>query len=479
MCGILMFHGPSASERLKRSLNRLNHRGPDDDNIWSDGELALGFTRLAINDKGILGRQPHIHGDLIGAVNGEIYNHRELASTHKLAFQGASDTGVVLPLFERNGSQVIDELDGFYSSVIIRQTTTEVFCFRDHIGKKPLFVGRSGNELFITSELKTLDEIDWFKMLPKGATQVDLKTGKVIQMAKHQLQSPKMEIEELIKEAVRKRIPEVGQPVGLFLSGGLDSSIIAAQTLQCRKDVTYYTLASPSALDQAPAEIIIKHLGLRDLRRVPLPSATELPELLQKVVYATESYNPSIVSNGLATFLLAQAAHNDGIRVVLTGDGADELFGGYHNFTEKEAWRKTREHLLSDMQFTELRRIDTCSMAHGVEIRCPFLDRMIQAYSNKLRYNQMYDGDENKVTLRRQFKSTLPYEILHRKKVSFDVGSGIRKAVVRYLTRNGASESQELLTIWKELFNFDESNSHFHSYPEFDFAIKQRGEMHR
>lgn len=473
-----MLSGPGAVVRLPECLRRLRHRGPDDTGTWSDGDLALGFARLAINGAGAIGRQPNQHGGLIGAINGEIYNHRELKRRCGLSLS-ESDTDVILPLFARNGPRIIDDLDGFYSAVVIDPYTREALCFRDHMGKKPLFVGRSSTELFITSELKAINEYEWFKPLPLGVARVDLDTGVVTPIATHRPVPVEQDLAAAFEQAVQKRIPNFGQPVGAFLSGGLDSSLVAAFASRLRRDVTYFTLGDADSPDRQAVNAVVAALGLVDVRTVPLPELASLPALIQRVVHATESYNPSIVSNGLATYLLAQAAHDAGIKVVLTGEGADELFGGYHSFTEQDPWVDVRRQLIHDMQFTELRRLDMSCMAHSVEPRCPFLDRSIRAISDSLGFYDLYNKGENKVALRRAFEGVLPPEILLRKKTSFDVGSGIRGDVVRYLQRDGRSEREELRHIWSRLFRFEGSEPYFHAYPVFDYAIDRRGEIHR
>jgi asparagine synthase (glutamine-hydrolysing) len=478
MCGIVMLFGPSAVSRLPSCLNRLRHRGPDDQVTWSSGGLALGFARLAINGDGMHGRQPYEHGDQMGAINGEIYNYRSLAAEHGIG-PTSCDTNVVLPLLERFGPRVIDHLDGFYAGVVVRRSSHEVFCLRDHMGKKPLFVGRSASEVFIASELKVFHRVEWFKPLPRGVSKVDLRSGEVVQLAEHQAPESEEGLGALFQAAVLKRLPEANQPVGVFLSGGLDSSLVAAFVARERPDATYFTLGDANSPDWRAVDAVTAALALRDVRPVSLPSRERFPSLLQEIVHATESFNPSIVSNGLATYLLAEAAHDAGIKVVLTGEGADELFGGYHMFGPDDPWRAVRDRLVDDMHQTELRRLDLSSMAHSVEARCPFLDRAVRAFSDRLTFNQLYDRDENKVSLRRTFEGLLPRDVLHRRKTSFDVGSGLRGELVHYLRRDGRTERDELRDVWRRSFSFDESEPYFHAYPVFEAAIDARGATHR
>jgi asparagine synthase (glutamine-hydrolysing) len=478
VCGIVLLSGPRAASRLPECLRRLRHRGPDDEGTWVEANVALGFARLAINGDGPVGHQPHRHADFVAAINGEIYNHEELARAHGLR-SSACDTHVIAPMLEVSGPRVIDELDGFYSGVVVRTASRGALCLRDHMGKKPLFVGRSSTEVFITSEVKVFDEIDWFEPLPLGVAKVDLDTGEVTRVASHRPVTPERDLASSFQRAVRKRMPHPDQPLGVFLSGGIDSSLVAAFASRIRSDITYFTLGNADGPDHRAVKSVVESLGLRDVRSIPLPPSTSIPALVREVVRVTESFNPSIVSNGLATYLLAKAAHDAGIKVVLTGEGADELFGGYHLFQEHEPWREVRAQLIDDMQFTELRRLDLSCMAHAVEPRCPFLDREVRAISDALEFHDLFEGSENKMVLRRSFDGVLPTEILHRRKTSCDVGSGIRGAVVRYLRGNGRSEREELRGIWGQMFAHDHSKPYFHAYPVLDAAIDKRGEAPR
>ncbi len=478
MCGIVFMRGPRAEERLPEALQRLCHRGPDFQHSVVEGDVAMGFARLAINGGESDGRQPYRHGDYIGAINGEVYNHQELAAANNLE-ASQCDTHIVLPLLVLHGVETVREMDGFYSGVALHLPSRRVICLRDHIGKKPLFWGRSGTELFIVSEMKAVEECEWFEVVPLGMSSIDLDTGVLNRTVGHRPVVSEGGLAQHFANAVRKRLPTVDQPVGVFLSGGLDSSLVAAFVNEVRSDAIYFTLGSADGPDQRAAQATVAALGLHDVREIPLPHSDQLPDLIRKTVYATESFNPSIVSNGLATYLLSRAANGAGIKVVLSGEGADELFGGYHHFRTSDPWRQVRERLIEDMKVTELRRLDMSSMANGVEVRCPFLDRSVRSFSDGLGYPELYSESTNKVYLRTCFKGVLPEAVLHRRKVSFDVGSGIRGLVVRYLRRNGAGEREELLKVWRGCFAFDPHVPYFHEYPVFDAAIDRRGEGHR
>jgi asparagine synthase (glutamine-hydrolysing) len=478
VCGVVLLAGPRARDRIEVVTSRLRHRGPDDQTHWAAEHVALGFTRLEINGPGALGRQPYEHGESVGAFNGEIYNHQELASEHGLP-RGLSDTRVILPLLARLGPRVIDVLDGFYAGVALDRSTDELLCLRDHMGKKPLFVGRSFGEVFVVSELKALDGVEWFAPLPLGASSVDLRTGRVRVLAEHRAHPLRGDLPRILRAAVHKRVPSPDQPVGVFLSGGLDSAIVSAFVARERTDATFFVLGNEDGPDRQAVSSLVAALQLANVREVPLPPPDALDGLLRAVVESTESFNPSIVSNGAATYLLARAARDAGIEVVLTGDGADELFGGYHDFAPGDPWNEMRQRLVEDMQSTELRRLDLCTMAHGVEARCPFLDREVRAHAAALGFEDLYADGENKVALRRAFVDVLPPDVLHRRKNSFDVGSGMRRMVVQHLRRHGRSERDELRLLWRERFTLDAANPYFGAYPAFDPAIDVRGETHR
>lgn len=473
MCGIVAIIG---NGNIENALNKIKHRGLDATRIVHTKKIAIGFNRLAINDKSENGTQPFEFNNLVGVFNGEIYNADELRKEFSIATKSNSDTEIILPLFEKLGRSVIHHLDGFYSGIIYDIKNKQIFLLRDYIGKKPLFFGTSNNESFIVSELKAIDFINDFQIVPKGFSE--LKNGKINLLENHQIPFVSKDVlKETFVEAVKKRIPKNEKQFGVFLSGGLDSSIIASIVAKYADNVIYYTLGNTD--DLSYVNLLAKKLNLK-IKNVELPKSNELPELIDKVVCHTESYNPSIISNGLATFLLSQEARKDNLKVVLSGEGADELFCGYPISKNINEWLEKRAELIENMHFTELRRLDLSSMAHTIEIRCPFLDRKVYSVSNDCNESDLTRDFQGKQILRKAFKDDLPNEILGRNKMSFDVGSGIRKMVVEYLTRSGKTEREQLKEIWNKHFeNSLSDNFYFHSYPTFDKAIEKRGVSHK
>lgn len=475
MCGIVAIIDNS---NIQNALNKIKHRGLDSIKILCSENVSFGFNRLAINDKTENGIQPFEFGNFIGVFNGEIYNADELRKQFTIESKSKSDTEIILPLFEKLGSSIIHYLDGFYSGIIYDKESKQIFTLRDYFGKKPLFYARNKDTSFIVSELKAVDFISDFTIVPKGFSE--LKNEKISLIEQHKTPfAPKEKIKQSVIEAVKKRIPKNEKQFGVFLSGGLDSSIIATIVAQHTDNVIYYTLGNTD--DCSFVDVLSKALNIENkIKKVELPKPNELPELINKVVYHTESYNPSIISNGLATYLLSVAAHKDNLKVVLSGEGADELFCGYPISTNIEEWFVKRDEFIENMHFTELRRLDLASMAQTIEIRCPFLDRQVYAASNDCAATDLISNFQGKQILRKAFKADLPKEIIERSKMSFDVGSGIRKLVVEYLTQNGKTEKEQLKEIWSKYFQKSlADNFYFHSYPTFDKAIEKRGVSHK
>ncbi len=488
MCGIITIIGLNSKAIAKAALAKIKHRGLDAHKLLKipNTNITIGFNRLAINDKSAKGVQPFEYGDLVGVFNGEIYNAKKLKKQYDITTNSQSDIEIILPLFEQLGTAIINHLDGFYAGLIINKNTQEIYTLKDYIGKKSLFYGATATHQFITSELKAIPKLLHFTPIPKGIAKLQNKQVKTLRQ--HQIKNAdKGDLQIYLLEAVKKRIPNNEAQFGVFLSGGLDSAIITYIVTQCASNVTYYTLGNKNAKDVNHVKILSKALNIeQQVKYIPLPALNELPKLTKQLVYHTESYNPSIISNGMATYLLAQAARQDGIKVILSGEGADELFCGYPMGKGNEIAKRIakRKELIQYMYLTELRRLDLASMANTIEVRCPFLDRKVFAAAMNCNAKDLFllkDKEvQGKMILRNLFAQHLPPIITNRKKMSFDVGSGIRKLLVPYLSQSGKTEKEALLQIWKSFFPKQLlQQSYFHAYPTFDKAIEKRGTTHR
>ncbi|AXG70812.1 asparagine synthetase B (glutamine-hydrolyzing) [Kordia sp. SMS9] len=483
MCGIVLTISAKDAAECKQILNAQQHRGHDHQGIVTFENMHIGFNRLAIVDATAMGNQPFETADYITVFNGEIYNHETLRETYQMTTKGTSDIEIIAPLFEILGETIIDVLDGFYSGIIIHKPTKTCYVLRDYIGKKPLFFIKTTAFNCIASELKGVETIKSFEPIPKGISVI--KGHQIIGIRSHQHKLlSKEKLKKVLEKAVYKRIPPHKVPFGVFISGGLDSAIIAAIIAKHSNLARYYCLGDENNEDYRHVQLLAKALQIQDkITYIPLPTVNTIATLIPKIVYHTESYNPSIISNGLATYLLAQQAAKDGLKVVLSGEGADELFCGYAITKDSNEWFAARNTLIQNLHFTELRRLDLTSMATTIEARCPFLDRDVYAIAIQLVKDELIHETsklQGKYILRQLFKNSIPDRIINRKKMSCDVGSGIRKAVVEFSTAHGQTENVHLQTIWKRFFPaLEAAHPYFSSYPIFDPFIAHRKAIHK
>ena len=490
MCGLVFAHGPNAETIVKAGLKKIAYRGPDEQKILNEGETCMGFVRLAINDQSDASMQPHEYGSLLGMFNAEIYNHAELKETLDCTPSSGSDTNVILPLFAQNRRILLQKLDGFFSGVIYDQQKRKLFTIRDLLGKKPLFLVKTGQNLVVTSELKSCSKIDGFQIIPRGICEIDLQAGSILQNNKNSqpyVPNKTILLWDAMVSAVNKRIPAFPPTkYAVFLSGGLDSSIIASLVHRstASKNARYYYFDNDNSEDTKYAREILEYLQIpnNQIKAVPTPQDSEIGQLISDVVYHTESYNPSIISNGIGTYILSKYARHDDIKVALGGDGADEVFCGYFDHGPDDDWQTQRHQLLNDLHTTELRRIDGAAMAHSIEVRCPFLDRDVIHISDKLNYADLYGsaskGYQRKKILRVTFSDILPVEVSQRPKVSFDRGTGIQEQVINYCKAQNLNEQEYLKQVWRKhsapSLSSWEDTPYFHSYPAFDKFIQSR-----
>ena len=492
MCGLICAWGPNSASIVANGLVKMQHRGPDGASSYQFGELNLGFVRLSINDHSGTAMQPINCGDLWGAFNCEIYNYEHLRTEHEISQAVGSDAAVILPLFAKNPFKILNQLRGFFSGVIYDAKNKKLYTLRDAIGQKPLFLARSGRTYILTSELKSCPELDAFEEVPLGLCQISLQGGEFRPLAVS-LPSPACpadgSLADILFQSVNMRTrSQDDSAFGVFLSGGLDSSIIAAlvNKSDAKENARYYFFDDATSQDTVYAKEVLSFLEISNcqLRPVSLPSPSEVKELIDNVVYHTESYNPSIISNGLGSYILSRAAHRDGLKFALGGDGADEVFCGYFDFKRHEDWMGSRDRLLRDLPRTEMRRVDMASMANSIEVRSPYLDAAVIRFADSLQFQDFYDIKEKppirKLVLRETFKDILPVSVTWRRKLSFDLGSGLQRLVYNICAASGHTETQHLKSIWWDHFHATlgklGEDSYFHSYSAFDKYIGRRGE---
>ena len=435
MCGIVAIYGDSVNRwapYLDTMLDRLSHRGPDDQGIYVDSNIALGQKRLSIIDVAG-GRQPIFAEDGQKCVicNGEIYNHLALRSElSQHQFRTNSDTEVILHLFEEIGEEAVSRLDGMFAFVLY--DGKDILIARDPLGIKPLYEGRKDNCLFFASEIKALEGV--------VASVQEFPPGHYYSSRKGLVQYYQLpEIEHWeddigrITDGLNRRLSEAVQkrwmsdvPLGCFLSGGIDSSLICAVSRQHFDRLETFSVGVEGATDLAYARKVADFLGTKHHEYVYTPD--EMIRVLPDVIYHLESFDPSLVRSAIPTYFVSRLAR-DYVKVILTGEGSDEIFAGYHYFKEidrKEALQEESIRILSGLHNLNLQRVDRATMAHSIEGRVPFLDidfiECAIAIDPKLKL-----AGENRIEkwlLRKAFTGYLPDEVLWRTKMEFADGCG-------------------------------------------------------
>lgn len=433
-------------------LDRLRHRGPDDRGELTIGNAWLGHTRLSIVDVAG-GHQPMTVKDpgFVIVANGEIYNHRDLRADldrdhegRPVAWQTASDSEVALHLIDREGPAGLAKLRGMFA-LAFSDGQERFLLARDPVGIKPLYWASHDGTVVAASELKAFDPgvRPWVETFPPGHYWTP--AGGLVRFAtavpdhvREPQDRPELsdaeelaEIRDVLVTAVDRRM--MGDvPVGCFLSGGLDSSIIAAiasrWTQRRGHRLQTFAVGTPDSPDLAAARVVAKVLGTDHHEAVLSPE--ENLDVVPEVVRSIEHFDPSLVRSAVANYVLAELTARH-VKVVLTGEGADELFGGYEYLHEGDYDHP--EHLHSELVRSveelhglNLQRCDRVTMAHGLEARVPFLDvDVIEAVLALPPAHKLPTGDRmEKDLLRRAFKGWIPDSVLWRTKEQFGDGSG-------------------------------------------------------
>ena len=460
MCGIVcLFDAKQKTETLRSQVlemsKKIRHRGPDWSGVFQDDNVIFSHERLAIVDP-TSGKQPlfSTDGSIVLAVNGEIYNHRELrAEFPDYPFQTESDCEVIIPLFQKYGKNFIDKLNGIFAFSIYDSKNDVYLVARDHMGICPLYQGwdKSGN-YYIASELKALEGVcNVIETFLPGHFLYS-KDGHDLQQwytrdwqDYDNVKDNETDIAKLrtaLEEAVHRQLMS-DVPYGVLLSGGLDSSItsaIAAKYARQRiesgdtQEAWYPRLHSfavglEGSPDLAAARKAADYIG--SVHHEIHFTVQEGIDAVRDVIYHLETYDVTTVRASTPMYLMARVIKSMGIKMVLSGEGSDELFGGYlyfHKAPNAEELHKETVRKLDKLHLYDCLRANKSLMSWGIEGRVPFLDKEFMDVAMTLNpKDKLIDkstGRIEKWVLRKAFEDMLPESIAWRQKEQFSDGVG-------------------------------------------------------
>lgn len=447
MCGFVCLWRKDDPDLAQRMIDKIAHRGPDEVRVHRAPNVpaVMAHCRLSIIGPAD-GSQPIYSAENVLVANGEIYNYADLrAILGESAFETRSDSETILHLFRSDRLRWIAKLDGMFAFVLA--TPERIIAARDPLGIKPLYLARLGGGLAFASELKAFDGLglekveaigpgalfdsidgprQWYRV-PHGAAELpeDLDPEPIWR-----------ELRLVLEEAVRKwMVADV--EVGSFLSGGLDSSIIAALAARASdRRLQTFSVGVDGSPDLLAARRVAEHIGSKHHELTF--SAADVARVLPHVIYHLESADVDLVRSAVPTHFATTLARRH-VKAVLTGEGADELFAGYSYHRDyADAPRELADELtrsLASMHNINLQRVDRITMAQGLEARTPFLDRDLIDFAQsipaslKLRADAQSGTTIEKWILRKACEDLLPGELVWRKKAQFDEGSGTVEAL--------------------------------------------------
>ncbi len=461
MCGIVAaFDLKTPAQSLRPQIlemsKRIRHRGPDWSGIWCNDKAVLAHERLAIVDPES-GRQPLFSedGKLVLSVNGEIYNHQSIRDRQKGSyhFLTKSDCEVILSLYREKGVNFIEDLNGIFGFALYDVENDSYLIARDHEGIIPLYYGHgTDGTLYVASELKALEGFcPDLKVFPPGC-YLSSKDGKITRWYKRDwedyenVKNNKSSIPELrkaLEDAVKRQLM-TDVPYGVLLSGGLDSSIVSAvakrySDIRVESEGTQrawwpqlhsFAIGIEGAPDLKAAREVADFIGT--IHHEIHFTIQEGLDALRDVIYHIETYDVTTVRASTPMYLLARVIKSMGIKMVLSGEGSDELFGGYlyfHKAPNAEELHKETVRKLSKLYLYDCLRANKALAAWGVEGRVPFLDKEFMDVAMRLNPADKLSGPAGqnrmeKWMLRKAFEDYMPGSICWRQKEQFSDGVG-------------------------------------------------------
>ena len=470
MCGIVaIFNVKEQTPKLRTKAlgmsKKIRHRGPDWSGIHCSGSAILAHERLSIVDPES-GGQPLFSpdGKQVLAVNGEIYNHKEIRERYKgrYDFQTGSDCEVILALYRDKGVNFLEDLNGIFAFALYDEEQDAFLIARDHIGVIPLYIGYNADgKVFVASELKALEgECERYEPFLPGHYYWSKDPGMKRWYKRDWMEYDNVKDNTASSDAIRKSLCAAVKrqmmsdvPYGVLLSGGLDSSVISAITesyaerrieTDSRSRAWWPRLHSfavglKGAPDLAKARLVADHIGT--VHHEINYTIQEGLDALRDVIYFIETYDITTVRASVPMYLLARVIKSMGIKMVLSGEGADEIFGGYlyfHKAPSAEEFHKETVRKLSKLHVDACLRANKSLSAWGVEGRVPFLDKEFLDVAMRtnpkakmcsvLPASRSGEADPKasieKRIVREAFEDMLPEEVAWRQKEQFSDGVG-------------------------------------------------------
>lgn len=460
MCGIVcLFDAKQKTESLRSQVlemsKKIRHRGPDWSGVFQDDFTIMSHERLAIVDP-TSGKQPLYtkDGKVVLAVNGEIYNHQSLREEFPdYEFQTQSDCEVILALYQKYGKNFFEKLNGIFAFALYDAEKKVFLVGRDHIGVCPLYHGwdKNGN-YYVASELKALESIcnkvetflpghflysedgyelqQWYQRDWESYDNVKDNTTDIALLRKS------------LEEAVHRQLM-TDVPYGVLLSGGLDSSIISAITAKYSRQrvesgdtqeawyprLHSFAVGLVGSPDLEAARMVAEHIG--SVHHEIHFTVQEGLDAVRDVIYHLETYDVTTVRASTPMYLLARVIKSMGIKMVLSGEGSDELFGGYlyfHKAPNAEEFHKETVRKLGKLHLYDCLRANKALMSWGIEGRVPFLDKEFMDVAMRINpQDKMVNKAEGKIekwVLRKAFEDLLPERVVWRQKEQFSDGVG-------------------------------------------------------
>lgn len=460
MCGIVCLFDAKQDTSLLRAQvlemsKKIRHRGPDWSGVFQDDQVIFSHERLAIVDP-TSGKQPlySADGNLVLAINGEIYNHLELKEEFPdYDFQTQTDCEVIIPLYLKYGKNFLNKLNGNFAFALYDRKTGHYLIARDHMGICPLYEGRdkAGN-FYVASELKALSTVcnrielflpghllyspdgmelqKWYE--PDWTSYETVKNN----------QSDLAILRKALEDAVHRQLM-CDVPYGVLLSGGLDSSVIAAIVAKFARNrieakdsqeawfprLHSFAVGLKGSPDLEAARKVADHIG--SIHHEVYFTIQEGLDAVRDVIYQLETYDVTTIRASTPMYLLARAIKATGTKMVLSGEGSDEIFGGYlyfHKAPNAQEFHEENVRKLDKLHLYDCLRANKALMSWGVEGRVPFLDKEFMDVAMTLNpKDKMIDLAEGKIekwVLRKAFEDLLPESVLWRQKEQFSDGVG-------------------------------------------------------